>query len=105
LMRDAIEQRISSGAVQGYIEGGNLYTASFIQQHTARTRGIMRALVRPTALRTLIQRHGLMESRLSKEVQELIKEGAIAGSLKGAEDRAIYTPEVRERSRAACGCC
>ncbi len=110
VMRSAIEQRMGSGGLlQGYIEEGQLYTASFIQLHAARTRGIMRALVRPTALRTLIQRHGLMESRLAKEIAALIKEGAIAGSIKGAEDRAIYTPDVSELSvwlavvRFACG--
>lgn len=100
-MRQAIETRLGPGGVQGYIEDGQLYTASFIQLHAARTRGIMRALVRPTNLRTLIQRHGLMESRLSKEIAALLKEGAIKGTLKGAEDRAIYTPDLFLRGQHA----
>ena len=100
-MRQAIETRLGPGGVQGYIEDGQLYTASFIQLHAARTRGIMRALMRPTNLRTLIQRHGLMESRLSKEITALIKEGAIKGTLKGAEDRAIYTPDLFLRGQHA----
>lgn len=100
--RRAIEQRMGAGGVvDGYIEDGQLYTATFIQLHAARTRGIMRALTRPTPLRSLIQRHGLMESRLSKEIAALLKEGAIAGSLKGADDRAIYTPDLFGRAQHA----
>jgi len=101
MMRAAIEQRMGPGGVQGYVEDGQLYTATFIEQHQARTRGVMRGLVRPTPLRALIQRHGLLESRLSKEIQQLIKDGAIAGSLKGAADRAIYTPDLFLRAQHA----
>ena len=97
-MRQSIEHRLGT-FVNGYIEEGQLYTQSFIQLHTARTRGIFRALVKPTPLRSVIQRYGLMESRVAKEVASMIKDGTLAGSLKGADDRAVYTPALFARGQ------
>ncbi len=99
-MRQTIEQRLGT-LVTGYIEDGQLYTQAFIQLHTSRTRGAFRALVKPTLLKAVIQRHGLMESRVFKELTTMIKDGTLSGTLKGADDRAMYTPTLFLRAQTA----
>lgn len=93
-MRTTIEQRLGTSLINGYIEDGQLYTESFLQLHTSRTRGIFRGLTKPTTLRSIIQRFGLMENRVFKEVSNMIKDGVLSGTLKGGDDRAIYTPQL-----------
>jgi len=97
-MHQALEARMGT-LVAGYIEGGELYTHAFLALHRARLLGALRAQSKPLPLRSLIQRHGLKEGRVAKEARELIEAGLVKGSIKGMEDRAVYTPDLFLRAQ------
>jgi hypothetical protein len=60
MLQQALEQRHGT-LFFGRIQGADLYTESFVARHSARVRGVLMAVTRPTVLSTLVKQHSLLD--------------------------------------------
>lgn len=89
----AIESRMGK-TIHGRLQGSELYTEAFVQRHMAQVRGLALATCRPTTVRSLVTSHHLLESLAISKFQELVTGGSLPGTLKGADSRSSYVPEI-----------
>ena len=94
--------------VQAKLAAGVLYTSAYVARHSARVRGALTAVLRPTSLASLIREHGFNETLFHECVEGLKLEGRLPGSVQGSdaeEDpdiaKAMKSPLPRPSSFAA----
>uniref|UniRef100_A0A2L2Y2N6 E3 UFM1-protein ligase 1 homolog n=1 Tax=Parasteatoda tepidariorum TaxID=114398 RepID=A0A2L2Y2N6_PARTP len=76
------------------------FTDSYVSQHTARIRGALSAITRPMPLSSIINHFKFPEKLFYCVVEDLIKEGRLAGSISGGRsERAIYVPDIYAKSQ------
>ena len=96
-MAKIIEARLGS-IVQAKLAAGVLYTSAYVSRHSARVRGVLSALLRPTSLAQLVREHGFNESLFYECVEALRAEGQLAGTVQG---KSSYTPALHTHAQVA----
>jgi hypothetical protein len=84
LLLNVLTARIGA-QLQGKLEAGMLYTPAYVRNIKAQLRGGLRAAAAPVALTALVKELGVAgsgSSMVAALVEELVGEGALAGSLK-----------------------
>ena len=90
-----IEPRIGT-IIQAKLAAGVLYTAAYVARHSARVRGVLCAVLRPTSLASLIREHAFTESLFYECVDELKATGQLPGAVQG---KSSYTPAVHAHAQ------
>ena len=77
LMTKALRERVESGAVDGRLEGGSIYTPGYVRRLRAQLRGAMRAALVPTT------RDALVTNALRQEDRHDVADAALTGAVLG----------------------
>jgi len=83
--------------IQGQIDQQNrdvIYTDAFLQRETARIRGILSAVTRPTTVYPLVAKEGLSTHLLYTIVTKLISEERLRGQLSGRSEKCVFHPHI-----------
>jgi hypothetical protein len=104
LTEKAIKERLSTDSQThthtptAKLKNGVLYTQSYETTQRVRIRGVCAGVTRPVSLAELVNLYGFDEALLEDVVPKLIKEGTLAGSLRGRE----YMPTAFLRTQREC---
>ena len=96
-MMGLIEPRIGT-IIQAKLAAGVLYTTAYVARHSARVRGVLTAVLRPTSLAALIREHGFNESLFHDCVDSLRSQGMLPGTVQG---KSSYTPAVHAHAQVS----
>lgn len=102
-MLETIEDRLGS-LIHGKLdrlERGVLYTDAFIARHTARIRGVLSAVTRPTSLSNLLNQYDFQEKLFFSVISDLIGQGRLCGTIQGRQDKANFIPDVYSKTQNA----
>ncbi|CAB4010178.1 E3 UFM1- ligase 1, partial [Paramuricea clavata] len=102
-MLETIEDRLGS-IIHGKLdrlERGVLFTDAFIARHTARIRGVLSAITRPTSLSNLIIQYDFQEKLFYTVINDLIEQGRLSGTIQGRQDKANFVPDIYSRTQNA----
>eukprot|EP00053_Salpingoeca_punica_P013503 m.122155 g.122155 ORF g.122155 m.122155 type:complete len:774 (-) comp16218_c1_seq2:130-2451(-) len=100
-LQQQVEQRVGR-IVHGQLdvdERDLLYTSAYVARQTARVRGVMSGVTRPTPLAALQQRFEFHGRLFMKAVQELIASKRLAGVLHGRGEKAVFVPDLQSRTQ------
>ncbi|XP_032239292.2 E3 UFM1-protein ligase 1 homolog [Nematostella vectensis] len=71
-----------------------LYTHAFIARQTARMRGVLSAITRPTQFSNIISKYGFQEKLFYSVIGDLLSSKRIMGSTQGRQDKISFVPDV-----------
>ncbi|XP_064489093.1 E3 UFM1-protein ligase 1-like [Ornithodoros turicata] len=78
----------------------HIFTDTYVTKHTYHIRGALSAVTRPIQLSTLISAYQFPEKLLYGIVDDMIKNGRLAGTLVGGRsERTSYIPDIYSRSQ------
>lgn len=101
-LEDVIHSRLGT-VIQGQADphdSRHIFTDAYLTRHKYRVRGALSAAIRPVALSGLVNAFGFPDKLLYGMIEELLKEGRLAGTLVGGRsERASYVPDLYSRSQ------
>ncbi|XP_070394559.1 E3 UFM1-protein ligase 1 isoform X2 [Dermacentor albipictus] len=78
----------------------HIFTDAYLTRHKYRVRGALSAAIRPVTLSSLVSAFNFPDKLLYGMIEELLKEGRLAGTLVGGRsERASYVPDLYSRSQ------
>uniref|UniRef100_V5H7L8 E3 UFM1-protein ligase 1 homolog n=1 Tax=Ixodes ricinus TaxID=34613 RepID=V5H7L8_IXORI len=103
-LEDVIHSRLGS-TIKGHADPHDrrhIFTDAYVAQHKYRVRGALSAVTRPVSLSSLVNMFQFPEKLLYGMIEDLVKEGRLAGSLVGGRsERASYIPDLYSRSQGS----
>ncbi|XP_049529197.1 E3 UFM1-protein ligase 1-like [Dermacentor silvarum] len=102
-LEDVIHSRLGT-VIQGQADphdSRHIFTDAYLTRHKYRVRGALSAAIRPVTLSSLVSAFNFPDKLLYGMIEELLKEGRLAGTLVGGRsERASYVPDLYSRSQA-----
>ncbi|RWS04328.1 E3 UFM1-protein ligase 1-like protein [Dinothrombium tinctorium] len=100
-LQELIESRIGLfiHCIQDEDDPKTLFTASYIDKYRAKITGVMSAVTKPVSLTHIASKYELPEKLFNSILQNLIKEGRLAGSISGSGNNRTYVPRVYSKSQ------
>jgi len=96
-LQQMIEKRLGT-ILKATFKGGLLYTEVYERKQTAKIRGVLSAITRPISIPQIASFYGFEDNVVEVTLRKLIKEGRVAGHLRGRE----WAPAVFTQAQRKC---